>query len=99
MTTIDQSGRDRTACGDRPVQILKNGVEVDGTLGPVDTNSRSRIALTSAPMAAFEGDHFECRVWHNASGSLDIEADPNTGFALRPSSSLLPRYHGQAHRR
>jgi hypothetical protein len=74
-----------SSSGDRWVQMLKNGVEVDGMpgcLGPVDTNSRSRIALTSAPIAVADGDYFECQLWHNASGSLDVEADPKTWFAI-----------------
>jgi hypothetical protein len=53
-----------------------------GYLGPTDTSSRSRIALTSAPIAVTDGDHFECQVWQNASGSLDVEADPKTWFAI-----------------
>ena len=74
-----------SSSGDHWVQMIKNGVEVDGMpgyLGPVDTNSRSRIALTSAPIAVSDGDYFECQVWQNGSGSLDIEADPKTWFAI-----------------
>jgi len=48
----------------------------------VDTTSRSRIALASAPIAVADGDYFECQVWQNASGSLDVEADPKTWFAI-----------------
>ena len=29
-----------------------------------------------------DGDWFECQVWHNASGSLDVEADLKTWFAI-----------------
>jgi hypothetical protein len=74
-----------SSSGDRWVEILKNGVEVDGLpgyLGPTDGNNRSRIALASAPIAVANGDYFECLVWHNASGSLDVEADPQTWFAI-----------------
>lgn len=35
-----------------------------------------------APIAVADGDYFECQVWHNASGSLDVEADPKTWFAI-----------------
>ncbi len=74
-----------SSSGDRWVEIFKNGVEVDGLpgyLGPTDSSSRARIALTSAPIAVADGDYFECLVWHNASGSLDVEADPQTWFAI-----------------
>jgi hypothetical protein len=74
-----------SSSGDRWVQMVKNGAEVDGMpgyLGPVDTSSRSRIALTSAPIVVTDGDYFECQVWQNASGSLDVEADPKTWFAI-----------------
>jgi hypothetical protein len=71
----------------RPNQarILKNGAEIDGLpgyLGPTDSSSRARIALTSAPIAVADGDYFECLVWQNASGSLDVETDPQTWFAI-----------------
>jgi hypothetical protein len=74
-----------SSSGDRWVQMLKNGLEVDGMpgyLGPTDTSSRSRIALTSAPIAVTDGDYFECQVWQNASGSIDLEADAKTWFAI-----------------
>jgi hypothetical protein len=74
-----------SSSGDRWVEILKNGVEVDGLpgyLGPTDGNNRSRIALASAPIAVADGDYFECQVWQSASGSLDVEADPQTWFAV-----------------
>jgi hypothetical protein len=29
-----------------------------------------------------DGDYFECQVWQNSSGSLDVEADPKTWFAI-----------------
>jgi hypothetical protein len=47
-----------------------------------DTTSRSRIALASAPIPVTEGDYFECVVWQNNAGSLNLEADPKTWFAL-----------------
>jgi hypothetical protein len=74
-----------SSAGDRWVQILKNGIEVDGMpgyLGPTDGSSRSRIALASAPVLVTDGDDFECQVWQSASGSLDLEADPKTWFAI-----------------
>jgi hypothetical protein len=46
------------------------------------TSNRSRIALASAPIPVAEGDYFECQVWHSATSSLDVEADPQTWFAL-----------------
>jgi hypothetical protein len=74
-----------SSSGDRWVEILKNGVEVDGMpgyLGPTDSSSRARIALTSAPIPVADGDYFECLVWQNASGNLDVEADPQAWFAI-----------------
>jgi hypothetical protein len=74
-----------SASGDRWVEILKNGIEVDGLpgyLGPTDGNNRARIALTSAPLAVTDGDYFECLVWQNAGAGLDVEADPQTWFAI-----------------
>ena len=72
--------------GDRWVEIHKNGAQVPGLpayLGPTEANNRSRIALASAPITVADGDHFQCLVWHNAGGSLDLEADPQTWFALQ----------------
>jgi hypothetical protein len=66
-----------SSSGDRWVEILKNDVEVDGLpgyLGPTDSSSRARIALTSALIAVADGNYFECLVWQNASGSLDVNA-------------------------
>jgi hypothetical protein len=74
-----------SSSGDRWVQILKNGIDADGMpgyLGPTDGSSRSRIALASAPISVTDGDYFECQVWQTASGSLDVEADPKTWFAI-----------------
>lgn len=74
-----------SSSGDRWVEILKNGVEVNGLpsyLGPTDGNNRSRVALASAPIAVNDGDHFECRVWQNAGGSLDVESAAQTWFAI-----------------
>jgi hypothetical protein len=74
-----------SSSGDRRVQILNNVLEVDGmpaSLGPTEGSNRSRIALASAPIATADGDYFESEVWQNASGSLDIEADPKTWFAI-----------------
>lgn len=53
-----------------------------GYLGPTDGSNRSRIALASAPIAVADGDYFECQVWQNTSGSLEVEADPKTWFAI-----------------
>ena len=74
-----------SSSGDRWVEILKDGAEVDGLpgyLGPTDGSNRSRIALASAPIAVADGDYFECQVWHSATGSLDVEVDPKTWFAI-----------------
>ena len=51
-------------------------------LGSTDSSSRARIALTSAPIPVADGDYFECLVWQNAGGSVDVEADPQIGFAI-----------------
>jgi hypothetical protein len=50
--------------------------------GPTDGSNRAHIALPSAPIPVTDGDYFECQVWQSASGSLDLEADPKTWFAL-----------------
>ncbi len=74
-----------SASGDRWVEIHKNGAQVDGLpgyLGTVDTATSSRIALASAPIDVVDGDYFECLVWQNSGGSLDVEADAQTWFAL-----------------
>ena len=70
--------------------MLNIGVEFDGIpgyVGPVDTSSRSRVALASAPTAVADGDYSECQVWQNASGSLDLKTDPQTCPPSWPSSS------------
>jgi hypothetical protein len=77
--------RTASSSGDRWVEILKNGAEaagLPGYLGPTDTASRSRIALTSAPIPVTDGDYFECLVWQNSGSNQDIEADPQTWFAI-----------------
>ena len=53
-----------------------------GYLGPTDGNNRARITLTSAPVSVADGDYFECQVWQSAGGGLDVEADPETWFAI-----------------
>jgi len=53
-----------------------------GYLGSTETADRSRIALASAPIAVADGDYFECLVWQNSGSNQDLEADPQTWFAL-----------------
>ena len=73
-----------SALGDRWVEILKNGAEVDGLPGYLGSTEidRSRIALASAPIPVADGDYFECLVWQNSGSDHDVEADPQTWFAM-----------------
>jgi hypothetical protein len=75
--------RQSSATGERQALITKNGAAFQGQ--PMARHGAAGLAgqnLASPALAVSAGDVFELSAWHSAGGSLNVEANVQTRFAI-----------------